>query len=170
MLINAVIRLFGISVGSGRVVNLVNVSNSATFSSSQPTIDSITIDPSSAEATGANSLIAYRPMYAGEHGTNLGALFFNLEGIFPCLQEATHNIHLSCWEVTSENDGFRDGNAIISATDLGNGFDIFSGSSSSERTLTYGMAFQNCPELTSTCLPASVQLNVACLLPRQYCG
>ena len=167
---NAVIRLFGISVDASRIVSLVNVSNSSTFTDIQPIIDSISIDPSSEATTGANSLIAYRPRYNGNHGTMLGALFFNVEGIFPCLQEATHYIHLSCWQVTSEEDGFRGGNAIVSATDFGNHFAIFNGSSSSERTLTYGMVFQNCPELNSECLPIYTQLNVACLLPRQYCG
>ena len=124
-------------------------------------------DPSVA-STGANNLIAYRPRYADTHGSNVGALFFNVPGIFPCLQRAPHGFHLPCFPVSAEDDGFLGGRAIISAIDGGNEFRIFS--PSAPYVLTYGLAFQDCPEINTTCLPRFVQTSVACLLPRQYCG
>ena len=94
-------------------------------------------------------------------------------GIFPCLQQAhrSGNVYLPCFLTTAENDGFFNGRALIQATDRGNSpWDIFSGGGSSERTLMYGLAVQDCPELTEDCLEPHFQTHIACILPRQYCA
>ena len=160
---------------SSRTVNLVNITDQETFSTSGgsiSTIDSVSISASSESSNGTNNLIAYRPAFSDSHNSNLGVLFFNMLGIFPCLQEAhrTNFVHISCFPTTAEDDGFLGGRAIIHAADIGNGFPIFSGGSASERTLTYGVAVQNCSELTSECLPSSFQIHIACFLPRRYCA
>ena len=156
-------------------MNLINITDQETFSTSGgsiSTIDSVSISASSESSNGTNNLIAYRPAFSDSHNSNLGVLFFNMLGIFPCLQEAhrTNPVHISCFPTTAEDDGFLGGRAIIHAADIGNGFPIFSGGSASERTLTYGVAVQNCSELTSECLPSSFQIHIACFLPRRYCA
>ena len=168
MLIHTVIRLFGLSTGNGRVVNLVNVTDVATLSGgSTQTIDTMTILPSNISINGTNNLFAYRPSFRDLHGSTLGAIFFNMLGIFPCLQEAhmTRAVHLPCFLATSEEDGFNNGRAFLQASDIGNGFNIFGSG-----TLTYGLAVQNCTELNEDCLPRSYQIQIACFLPRQYCA
>lgn len=159
----------------GRTVNLINVTDPDTFSTSGgsiSTIDSLTISASGESANGTSNLIAYRPSYDDNHDSNLGVLFFNMFGIFPCLREAhmTNPVHISCFPTTAEDDGFLGGRAILQAADIGNGFQIFSGGASSERIPTYGLAIQNCPELTSECFPSSFQIHIACFLPRRYCA
>ena len=151
-------------------VNLVNITNVETFSSGSSifTIDTVSTSPSNQAANGTNNLIAYRPSYVDRHRSNLGVLFFNMLGIFPCLQQAhmTDTVHLSCFPTTAEEDGFANGRAILQAADIGNGFRIFSSSG----TLTYALAIQNCTELTADCLPPSFQIHIACFLPRRYCA
>ena len=107
-------------------MNLVNITDQETFSTSGgsiSTIDSTSILASSESSNGTNNLIAYRPAFSDCHNSNLGVLFFNMLGIFPCLQEAhrTNFVHISCFPTTAEDDGFLGGRAIIHATDIGNG-------------------------------------------------
>ena len=166
--------MFGISASSSGNVVLQNITDITNLfgGDGTTTIDSVSRTPSDVAANGTNNLIAYRPSFTDAHGSNLGALFFNMFGIFPCL-EAAHrqaSIHLPCFVTTAENDGFSGGRAFIQATDIGNDFDIFSGGGSSERTLTYGLAIQDCPELTTDCLRSAVQINIVCFLPRQFCA
>ena len=172
---HAVYRLFGISTSSTSlsdrvIVELRNITT--TFNNTNETvIDSITIRDSSRDETGDTMLIAYRPSFSDEHNSNLGVLFFNLPGIFTCLQHVPYILHLPCFRTTAEEDGFLRGKAILQAGDTGNHFSIFSGGDSmNERTLTYGLAVQGCPQLNRTCLPPVFQTQVVCLLPRKYCG
>lgn len=170
---HAVIGMFGISAGSTGV-DLWNVTDLSTLfgGAGTDTIDSVSRTPSDVATNGTNNLIAYRPSFMDAHGSNLGALFFNMFGIFPCL-EAAHrqaSIHLPCFVTTAENDGFHQGRAFIQAADIGQDFAIFSDSGGSVRTLTYGLAIQDCPELDIHCLQIGVQAYVACFLPRQFCA
>ena len=155
-------------MGSGRSVYLVNVTDVATLSgTSTQTIDNMVISPSDVPINGTNNLFAYRPSFRDLHGSTLGALFFNMLGIFPCLREAhmTSAVHLPCFLTTAEEDGFNNGRSLLQASDVGNGFIIFG-----SQTLTYGLAIQNCTELNEDCLPRSFQIQIACFLPRQYCA
>ena len=166
-LTHAEIGLFGISA-STTVISLGNITNTSTFLNFFDIIDRINRTDPSLPDTGANNLLAYRPRYPDFRGNNVGALFFNMPGIFPCLLRAPHGLHLSCFPVTAEDDGFF-GGAILQAADGGNQFRIFS-QPSTPFVFTYGLAFQGCPEINTTCYPAFVQTSVACLLPRMYCG
>ena len=84
------------------------------------------------------TLLSTYLFYVAAHGSNLGALFFNIPGIFPCLQSAPHGLHLPCFIATADEDGFTNGRALLQAVDL---FDVFS-----PRTITFGLAFQNCSQ------------------------
>lgn len=129
-------------------------------------LDVISIhDDPSVPQTGANNVVAYRPNFADLHGSNLGALFFNLEAIFPCIPSDLRYAH--CTLFTTEEDGFHFGVPIIQAADRGNNFRIFS---TSESILTYAIAVQGCPQLNETCLPAWQEQAVVCQLPRPDCN
>ena len=130
------------------------------------TLASITISDSSQSVTSANNLLGYRPRFADSHSSNLAAVFINLEGVFPCIQQFT-NFIANCHIQTSEEDGFRSGRAFIDAADAGNSFRIFS---STTNIWTYGIAIQNCPEFTTSCLPTHTAFSVACYLPRSGCS
>ena len=126
----------------------------------------ITISDSSQNQTSSNNLLAYRPRYNDGHGSNLAGIFINLEGVFPCLVPLT-NYYPICHVFTEEEDGFRNGKALIDAGDIGNNLRIFS---SSSNILTYGLAIQQCPEFNTTCFPEYLSFSVACYLPRSACS
>ena len=122
-------------------------------------------DPSQA-VTSLNNLLAYRPRFADGHNSNLAGVFINMEGVFPCLQPLSGYFPV-CQAFSEEDDGFRNGKALIGAGDIGNGLRVFNPSSSN--ILTYGIAIQNCPEFTTECFPTSNSFSVACYLPRAAC-
>ena len=119
-------------------------------------LERISIGQGRASKTGR--YLAYRPRYHDYHHTKLGAVFLNLDRIFPCARSA----HPFCRRFTTEEDGFLRGKAIIEAADYGNNFRVFGG------TDTYGMAFQGCGYLDghNGCLPIWFQTIIACFLPR----
>ncbi|XP_019853127.1 PREDICTED: uncharacterized protein LOC109582697 [Amphimedon queenslandica] len=103
--------------------------------------------------------LAYRPRFRGYHYTRLGAIFVNLNRLFPCARST----RISCRRFTIEEDGFLKGKAIIEAADLGNHFRVFG-----RHVDTYGLAFQGCCYLNGAngCLPRWFHTTIACLLPR----
>ncbi|XP_019853143.1 PREDICTED: uncharacterized protein LOC109582705 [Amphimedon queenslandica] len=103
--------------------------------------------------------MAYRPKFRGYHSTRLGAIFVNLNRLFPCARST----RVSCRRFTIEEDGFLKGKAIIEAADLGNHFRAFG-----TNVDTYGIAFQGCRYLNGAngCLPKWFHTTIACLLPR----
>jgi hypothetical protein len=128
-------------------------------------ITSVTVSDPAVSNTSSNNLLAYRPNYNDGHaGSNLGVIFLNLNGIFPCVPPATH---IPCGIVALEEDGFNGGQVFIQAVDRGNDFHIFS---SSQNLFTYGIAVQGCPQLTTSCWPTYLEKGITCQLPRQYCG
>ena len=46
----------------------------------------LTISDTSASAKSADNKVAYEPNYADHHNSRLGALFLNLDAIFPCIR------------------------------------------------------------------------------------
>ena len=126
----------------------------------------VTISDSSQPQTSSNNLLAYRPRYNDGHSSNLAGVFINLEGVFPCLAPLT-NYYPICSVFTEEEDGFRDGKALIDSGDIGNNLRVFS---SSSNILTYGIAIQECPEFNTTCFPVYHSFTVACYLPRSACS
>ena len=143
------------------------VTNHSTLQASDHTqLAQITISDSSQAQTSTNNLLAYRPRYNDYHNSNLAGVFINLEGVFPCLVPLT-TYNPICHVFTEEEDGFRNGRALIDAGDSGNSLRIFS---SSSNILTYGIAVQQCPEFNSTCFPHYFSFSVACYLPRSACS
>ena len=126
----------------------------------------ITITDSSRPVTSSNNMLAYRPRFADNHNSNLAGVFINLEGVFPCLQSLT-SYYPICRVFSEEEDGFRNGKALIGSGDIGNNFRVFSTTSN---ILTYGVAVQECPEFTTSCLPLHHSMSVACYLPRATCS
>ena len=106
--------------------------------------------------------LAYRPRYRDYHHTKLGAVFLNLDKLFPC----ANRIRPFCRRFTSEEDGFFKGKAIIEAADSGNNFGMFG------RANVYGMTFQGCRYLSGHkgCLPRWFETIIACFLPRCCAG
>ena len=98
--------------------------------------------------------------------SNLAGVFINLEGVFPCLQSLSNYLPI-CQVFSKEEDGFRGGKAFIGASDVGNNIRVFS---SISYILTYGVAIQECPEFTISCLSAYHSFIVACYLPRAACS
>ena len=118
----------------------------AQFSLSDPSIP-MTVNP-----------FAYRPSFSGNHRSQLGTLFVNIEQVFPCIANTDYNA--ICRVFTEEDDGFRGGRAVLDSGDDGNTFRIFGGNIE-----TYGFNFQNCPQLNTTCFPSFHSLTIVCHLP-----
>ena len=120
-------------------------------------------NPSNSATVG--NLLAYRPNFRDLHTSGLAGLFVNLEGVFPCIV-GTPEYHPVCKLFTYEEDGFRNGRAVIDAADIGNNFNVFTGTNRA----TFGFAFSGCPTFTNDCLPNFTQYRIVCLLPRDRCG
>ena len=108
-----------------------------------------------------SSILAYRPRYNGFHRSRLGAVFLNLERLFPCAGKT--GLVPVCRRFTQEEDGFFKGRAIIEAADIGNNMRIFG-----RNIKTYGFVFERCSFLSGRfgCLPTHFQTVVTCFLPR----
>ena len=130
------------------------------------TITSVSISNPALPSTSSNNLLAYRPNYNDDHSgnSNLGIVFLNLNGIFPCVPPETR---IPCGVIALEEDAFSGGRVFLQAIDRGNNFRIFS---STENLYTYGMAVRGCSRLTTTCWPTYVERGITCQLPRQYCS
>lgn len=162
----AVLRLLHLRRGSGTQLTLA-ASNRITRKGNNATrLATVSLSNPSQPVTSSNNLLAYRPRFADFHGSNLAAVFINMEGVYPCLQTLTGNYLPLCQVLSEEDDGFRRGKALIGAGDSGNHFRVFSTSS----VLTYGVAIQDCPEFSTTCLPVLSSFTVACILPRTPCS
>ena len=119
--------------------------------------------------TSANNLIAYRPRFQPRNPSlqsQLGVLFFNIDGIFPCVK-SIQSYTPTCGLLTGDSNAFNQGRSFIQAADNGYNFPVFS---STENIKTYGIAVAGCPELTDACWPEYTSLTIFCLLPRQHCG
>ena len=161
-----VVRLLRIVMNNNRNLRLLRTNHTTLQVSDAARLADITISNSSQPETSPNNLLAYRPRFDDHHDSNLAGVFINLEGVFPCL-ESLSNYYPICRVFTEEEDGFRNGRALIDAGDIGNNFRVFS---SSSNILTYGIAIQECPEFTTSCFPAYHSLSVACYLPRGLCS
>ena len=151
---------------SSRQLTLYSANHSTLLSSDSSQLAQISVSDSSQAATSSNNFLAYRPRYSDLHGSNLASLFINIEGVFPCLAQLS-NYYPICHVFTDEEDGFRNGKAVIDAADSGNDFRIFSPSSDIR---TYGFAIQDCPEFNTTCFSNYLSFNVVCYLPRASCS
>ena len=151
-----------------RLTSSVEIRNVSTYTggASQPIATLTNFNPARS-STSSNNLLAYRPSFSGLHSSNLGAFFFNLDGIFPCFNSPSGSGPI-CSLFTHEEDGFRNGRAVINAADVGNNFPVFG--SASQRIATFGFAFSGCSQMTLSCFGLSTEYSVVCLLPRSRCG
>ena len=65
----------------------------------------------------SNNLLTYYPNYTDSHTSGIATLFFNLVVAFPCLN-ALSSYPPICKVFTFDDDGFRNGHAIIEASDM----------------------------------------------------
>ena len=149
-----------------RQLKLFAVNHTTLQESDSTELATVSLTNSSQAVTSSNNLLAYRPWFADIHNSNLAGAFVNLEGVFPCLQSLS-NYHPICRVLSEEEDVFRGEKAFIGASDVGNDIRVFS---STSNILTYGVAIQECPEFTTSCLPAYHNFMVACYLPRAACS
>ena len=124
-----------------------------------PVLNKITIGNGQTPTT--SSILAYRPRYYDAHQSRLGAVFLNLEKLFPCAGK--DGLVPVCSKFTQEEDGFLRGKAIIETADAGNTLKIFGTS-----IKTYGFVFQGCSYLNGNngCLPNWLTTVVTCFVPR----
>jgi len=129
------------------------------------TIAEISVADPSEPSTSINNTLAYRPNITEFHQSGLAGVFLNFEKIFPC---ASGQFPI-CRTFTYEEDGFKNGKAIIEAGDSGNHFRIFS---STRDIKTYGFAFQGCSQLNGLngCMSKYFEMAITCQLPRESCG
>ena len=153
-------------MNSGRRLTLSAANHSTLLSSDSSLLAQIFITNSSQAATSSNNLLAYRPRFNDYHNTNLAGAFVNIEGVYPCLAQLS-NYYPICRVFTEEEDGFRNGKAVIDTADIGNNIRVFS---SSSNILTYGLAIQDCPEFNANCFPTYHSFTIACYLPRAACS
>ena len=124
-----------------------------------PILNKITIGNGQTART--STILAYRPRYYDHHQSRLGAVFLNLEKLFPCAGKG--GLVPVCSRFTQEEDGFLRGRSIIEAADGGNNFKIFG-----TNIKTYGFVFQGCSYLNGNyaCLPNWLATVVTCFVPR----
>ena len=119
-------------------------------------LDEIHIGNGQADQT--SDLLAYRKQFSDYHGSGLGAVFFNLQKLFPCV---TSNIPM-CHLYPNDDEGFRKGKALIEVSDWNN-IHVFGSS-----VKTYGFTFTDCPVLDGAngCLSTYFDRVLVCYLPR----
>ena len=145
-----------LSIGSGSRVLTIQKIRGGNFTLG-PNLNQITIGNGQTART--STILAYRPKYNGYHHTGLGAVFINLNKLFPCA--AKIGIAPACRRFTQEEDGFFKGKTITEAGDQGNNIKFFG------NVYTYGFVFEACQYLYGGygCLPNHFQTVVTCFLP-----
>ena len=163
----AVVRFLTLRIVEDRQLKLYRVNHSTIDYSNETLLATVSVTDGSQAATSSNNLLAYRPSYSDNHNSNLAGIFINLEGVFPCIVPLTNYVPIICHLSSSEEDGFRGGKALIGSGDKGNNFRIFS---STPDTFTYGIAVQECPQLSEACFRSYQGISVVCYLPRAACS
>ena len=125
-----------------------------------PVLDKISIGKGLAAKK--SSKLAYIPRYNDLHHTRRGAVFLNLEKLFPCAGKG--GLVPVCRRFTYEEDGFYKGRTITEAADGGNNIKVFGNG-----IKTYGFIFQGCSCLSGqyACLPTWFETVITCFLPRR---
>ena len=147
-----------LSIGAGsRVLTIQKIKGDSLTRG--PILDSITIGNGKTSTT--SSILAYRPSYKDYHNSQLGAIFLNLENLFPCGKNGV--VVPPCRRFTQDEDGFFKGKTIAEAADGGNNMRIFG-----IGIKTYGFVIEQCRYLNGAdgCLPKIFQTVVLCVLPR----
>ena len=153
-----VVRMLRIFSDGGRTVYLYRSNTTTLLLSNQMELARLSLSNPNIAVDSPTNLFSYRPMFSGNHRSELGVMFINIEAIFPCVANTDYNA--ICRTFTDEDDGFRGGRAIIDSGDDGNTFSVFS-----FFTEQYGFAFQGCPTFNTTCFPSFHSFNIVCHLP-----
>ncbi len=161
-----VLQLLRIWMNDRRQLKLLAQNRTTLQDNDSTELANVSLSNPSQAVTSSNNLLAYRPRFADYHSSNLAGVFINMEGVFPCLQSLS-SYNPICHVFSHEEDGFRNGKALIGAGDIGNHFRVFSTNSD---ILTYGVAVQDCPDFNTTCFPTLHSFIVACYLPRAACS
>ena len=119
-------------------------------------------DPSTS-STSTNNLLAYRPNYSDSQTSRLGVIFVNIEEVFPCVA-GTPEYYPVCKTFTNDEDGLRNGRAIVDAADCGNNILIFGSNSA-----VFAFAITGCSTMNTGCFPIYADYSIVCLLPRSRC-
>ena len=153
--LHVVVQMFYLSIPTdSRVLSIRKIKRG-----NSPILNKITIGNGQTAIT--SSILAYRPRYNDYHVTRFGAVFLNLERLFPCAGKT--GLVPVCRRFTQEEDGFFKGRTITEAADIGNNMRIFG-----RDIKTYGFVFDRCSILSGRfgCLPTHFQTIVTCFLPR----
>ena len=151
--------MFHLSVNEGYRYVMISKINATTFNFINPYLDRFAIENGQIPIT--SSILAYRPKYMDRYQTGLGAIFINLNKLFPCT--ANTLINPVCRRFTQDEDGFFNGKAITEGADGGHDINIFPNNAK-----TYGFVFESCPYLNGTngCYPNYFQTVITCFIPR----
>ena len=119
-------------------------------------LDQISIGNGQADQT--SDLLAYRKQFNDQHGSGLGAVFINLQKLFPCVPNNIPMCHL----YPNDDEGFRKGKALIEVSDWSN-IRVFG-----SNVKTYGFTITDCPVLDGAdgCLSTYFDRVLVCYLPR----
>ena len=154
----AVIQMVSITIDDTRNAQLRSISTSTLTESTSPLATFSISDPSQAQTSG--HIFAYRPSYAGNHGSNIGVLLFGLRAIFPCIRAMAHPKPM-CNIFTHNNGRFHSGRPFTEAS-----FERFVPGN----LPVYGFGVEGCPEFTPDCFPSGQEVAIVCYLPRDLCG
>ena len=94
-----------------------------------PTLNQIIIGNGETDRT--FTILHIDQLYNGYHHTKLGAVFINLDKLFPCAKLGNVS---ACKKFTQEEDGFFKGKTITEASDQGNNFNFFGNASTQDIT------------------------------------
>lgn len=117
----------------------------------------------STSSTSAKNLLAYRPNYNDSQANGLAVIFVNIEGVFPCVA-GTPEYYPVCKIFTYDEDGLRNGRAIVDAADCGNNIKIFG-----NNLAIFAFAIAGCSTMDTECFPIYTDYSIVCLLPRSEC-
>ena len=152
-------ELLYLSLTDGSRYMSISRINTTTYNLITPGLDSIAIGNGQTAKT--STILAYRPRYMDRYQTGLGAIFINLNQLFPCIANTV--INPVCRRFTQDEDGFFNGKTITEGADGGNDINIFP-----NNARTYGFVFESCPYLNGNngCLRNYFQTFVTCFIPR----
>ena len=88
-------------------------------------IEELRVSNFSLPVNSTNKLVVYRPRFQRVGSVRLAGLFFNMEEIFPCINE-DEDYRPTCGMLTREEDGFNPVRNFIQTGDGGNTLRVFS--------------------------------------------
>ena len=123
-----------------------------------------TSTPTQVSSTSSDNIIAYCPNYRDRDGSNLAAVFVNLEALYPCVSDLGNSLVCQAFA-----NGLTGGQSLIQGAEIGNHFRIFS-SSRNLPVATWAFGLSVCTWFNTNCISGlGLELTLVCLLPRALC-